>query len=384
MPFIGKDRTLFRIFGLPIKANLSWLFLVGLVMFTLAEGLIPEQLDGQYAWYVRWGLAAAGTVGLFASLIVHELCHSLVARSTGMPVSGITLFIFGGVSQLEDEPPTAKAEFAMAVVGPLASIVLGGVFLGSFLVAKVLGLPQTVVVVVKWLGIINLVLAGFNSLPAFPLDGGRVVRSAIWAITDELKLATHVAANIGSMFGLGLILLGVFLLFNAVLPGLWLMVIGFFLRQSALGSLRMTMIREELAGEQVSRFMTTDLVTVPHDLPLDEFVQDYVFHHRFSYYPVVDEEGRLAGLVSAKGPADVEQEQWGSTTVQELMSEPDEHLVLDPDSDAVDALSSLRQREEHRGIVVEEGRPVGIVSLRDLLQFLALKIDLEPRRGTFE
>jgi CBS domain-containing protein len=301
-----------------------------------------------------------------------------------MPVSGITLFIFGGVSQLEDEPPTAKAEFAMAVVGPLASIVLGGVFLGSFLVAKVLGLPQTVVVVVKWLGIINLVLAGFNSLPAFPLDGGRVVRSAIWAITDELKLATHVAANIGSMFGLGLILLGVFLLFNAVLPGLWLMVIGFFLRQSALGSLRMTMIREELAGEQVSRFMTTDLVTVPHDLPLDEFVQDYVFHHRFSYYPVVDEEGRLAGLVSAKGPADVEQEQWGSTTVQELMSEPDEHLVLDPDSDAVDALSSLRQREEHRGIVVEEGRPVGIVSLRDLLQFLALKIDLEPRRGTFE
>ncbi len=384
MPLIGRDKTLFRLFGLPIKANLSWLFLVALVMFSLANWYFPQRLgklDMEAGWQLRWGLAAIGTVGLFASLIAHELCHSLVARATGMPVSGITLFIFGGVSQLEDEPPTAGTEFFMAVVGPLSSVLIGIAFLGLWLVARYAEWHGAVRALLGLLCYMNFMLAGFNSMPAFPLDGGRVLRSILWGVTDDLQTATRVAVAIGSFFGFGLIMLGVFLLLNnVVITGVWLAIIGFFLRQAAAGSLQMVTIRQQLQGERVARFMTTDLVTVPREMPVDEFVEDCVFHHRFTYYPVVDEDGRMAGLMSARAPGDVERGRWPETTVGELMREMDEVLTIGPEADAVDVLAELRQREEPRAVIVEDGRPVGIVSLRDLLQFLALKIDLEPRR----
>jgi Zn-dependent protease/CBS domain-containing protein len=384
MPFLGKSKTLFRLFGLPIKANLSWLFLVALVVFTLAKGYYPQKLGTGRPEHVYWALAAAGALGLFASLIAHELMHSLVARSTGMPVSGITLFIFGGVSQLEEEPPTALSEFLMAVVGPLTSVLIGSGFLALGFVGSQVGWPDTVQALIGFLSLVNFVLAAFNSLPAFPLDGGRVLRSILWGVTRDLRTATQVAANVGSFFGFGLIVLGIFTLWKGdFIGGIWLTVIGFFLRQAAAGSLQMVVMREQLAGDNVSRFMTTDVVTVPRDMSLEEFVTDYVFHHRFTYYPVVDEAGRMVGLVSARSPREVDQERWAEARIEDVMGPADERNMLSPDTDAVDALSALRQRDERRAVIVDEGRPVGIVSLRDLLQFLALKIDLEPRRGAF-
>ena len=383
MPFIGRERTLFRLFGLPIKADISWLFLVALVVVSLAYGWFPDpaRLGPHMRWYVYWGLALAGAAGLFASLIVHEMCHSLVARKTGMPVAGITLFIFGGVSQLEDEPPTAASEFFMAVVGPLASVAIGAVCLIIRLAGSPLGWPRGLLALVGFLAFINFMLAAFNSLPAFPLDGGRVLRSILWGITQDLRLATSIAVQIGSAFGLGLIILGVFLLFRAnPVSGIWLMVIGFFLRQAAAGSLRMVIMRQHLEGDKVERFMTRDVVTVPQDMSVQEFVDGYVFRHRFSYYPVVDQSGLLVGLLSARAPRDVPRELWADTRVAAVMRPAAESVILDPGADAVDALSALRTRDEHRAVVVFNGRPVGIVSLRDLLRFLALKIDLEPRR----
>ncbi len=383
MPFIGKDRTLFRLFGLPIKANLSWLFLVALVILTLAQGYFPPRLGEDVPAYLPWVLAVIGAFGLFASLIAHELAHSIVARSTGMPVSGITLFIFGGVSQLEDEPPTAAAEFFMALVGPLSSVIIGSVFLVAMLLGQALGWPQSVQAVLGYLFVINFVLAAFNSLPAFPLDGGRVLRSILWAITKDLRLATQVAAQIGSLFAFGFIIFGLMAAFTmegGVIFGVWLTIIGFFLRQASLASLQMVVMREQLQGDKVQRFMTTDVVTIPERLSLQEFVDGYVFRHRFTYYPVVDAEGRLAGLVSGRMLRDVDRDQWPHLTIGDVMRQVSPNLVLDPDADAVDALSALRQGEEQRAVVVQDGRPVGIVSLRDLLQFLALKIDLSPRR----
>lgn len=383
MPFLGKDRTLFRLFGVPIKANLSWLFLVALVLLSLAQGYFPQQLGRDVSWYVHWGLALAGTIGLFASLIVHELSHSIVARSTGIPVVGITLFIFGGVSQLEDEPPTAASEFLMAVVGPLSSVMIGSVLLATWIAGRLLSWPAAGQALLGYMAFVNFMLAGFNSLPAFPLDGGRVLRSILWAITDDLRLATHVAAQIGSLFGFGFILIGAMLAFivpGSIIYGVWLMVIGFFLRQAARSSLQMLVMRQQLEGEKVERFMTTGVVTVPRDLDLQRFVDEYVFHYRFTYYPVVDEEGRLVGLLSARAPREVPQDRWPETTVSELMHEASPSMMLRPEADAVEALSALRLRDEHRAVVVQEGRPVGMVSLRDLLSFLALKIDLNPRR----
>ncbi|MFO7956253.1 MAG: site-2 protease family protein [Candidatus Brocadiia bacterium] len=379
MPFFGKDRTLFKIFGIPVKANLSWLFLVGLVMFTLAEGYFPQKL-GDPSVALRWGLALIGAMGLFACLLVHELCHSLVARRTGMPVGGITLFIFGGVSQLQDEPPTAPAEFFMALVGPAASIVLGIGFLVLWFVGRVAGWGDAVLALTQYLWLINFVLAAFNLMPAFPLDGGRIVRSVLWGITDDLRAATNVAANIGSFFGLGLIVLGVILTLQVdVLGGLWMIVIGFFLRQAAMSSLQMVVIRQQLEGETVRRFMTTDLVTVPRDISVQEFVDEYVFHHRFSYYPVVEKGGRLLGMVSARAPRELDNQEWPKRNVQDLMEDLDDCTTIHPDMDAVDALSLLREQDTNRAVVVEGSRAVGMLSLRDLLQFLAVKIDLEPR-----
>jgi len=378
MPFFGKDRTLFKIFGIPVKANPSWLFLVGLVVFTLAEGWFPRKL-GDPSVLLRWGLAFIGAMGLFACLLVHELCHSLVARRTGMPVAGITLFIFGGVSQLQAEPPTALAEFFMAIVGPAASILLGIGFLLLWFVGRIAGWGDAVLALTQYLWLINFVLAAFNLVPAFPLDGGRVLRSVLWGVTDDLRAATNVAAKIGSFFGVGLIVLGVILTLQVdVLGGLWMIVIGFFLRQAAMGSLQMVAIRQQLEGETVRRFMTTDLVTVPRGMTVQEFVDDYVFHHRFSYYPVVGEDGRLLGMVSARAPRELDNEQWVERRVEELMGGLQECMTIQPDMDAVDALSLLRERDENRAVVVENGSPVGMLSLRDLLQFLAAKIDLEP------
>jgi Zn-dependent protease/predicted transcriptional regulator len=378
---MGKDRTLFHLFGLPIKANISWLFLVALVVFTLATGFFPQQLGGRYSVGVYWGLALAGAFLLFASLIAHEMCHSLVARATGMPVAGITLFIFGGVSQLEDEPPTAGTEFIMAVVGPLSSVVIGVGFLGLLLLGQSLGWPKPLIALFLYLTIINFMLAAFNSIPAFPLDGGRVLRSAVWGITGDLKRATQVAVTIGSVFGLGLIMLGVFAFFwDRPISGIWLIVIGFFVRQAAAGSLQMVVLREQLSGDTVSRFMTSPVVSVPADLSVADFVERYVFHYRHAYYPVVDGTGQLVGLLSARKPRELDSAQWTAARVGDLMIPIDESMVVEPDADAVDAMASLRNREEHRLVVVHDRRPVGIITLRDLLGFLALKIDLAPRR----
>ncbi len=389
MPFFGRDHTLFKLFGLPIKANVSWLFLVALIMFSLGTSWFPDQYEhaGVRAdEVVYWGLALAGTVALFASLIIHEMCHSLVARSTGMPVSGITLFIFGGVSQLEDEPPTAGTEFFMAVVGPLSSVLICAAMAGLYFFGLHAHWPIGVQALLGYLALINGILAAFNSLPAFPLDGGRVLRSIVWGITGDLHIATQVAVSIGSGLGFLLIFAGLGIMFmvnGGFITGLWLLVIGFFVRQAALSNLQMVQMREYLEGETVRRFMTTDVVTVHRDLNLQRFVDELVFHHRFSYYPVVDDEGRLVGVVSARAPRDVSQHEWGVTSVGDVMKAVDESMTIGPDDDAVEALGSLRSREESRLVVVEAGRPIGIVSLRDLLGFLALKIDLEPRRISY-
>jgi len=380
---MARERVLFRLFGLPVKASGSWLFLVALVIYSLWQGYFPQQLGPSASWQLNLALSVVGTVGLFASLIAHEMCHSLVARATGMPVAGITLFIFGGVSQLEDEPSTALSEFFMAIVGPLSSVLIGVGFLAVWFVARLWHFPVALLALARYLAMINFVLAAFNSLPAFPLDGGRVLRSVVWAVTDNLRVATRFAATIGSAFGILMIVAGFFTIMTTPgiqIGGIWLIVLGFFLRQAAMGSLQMVILRHNLQGNRVRRFMTMNLVTVPQDLDVQRFVDEYVFHHRFNYYPVVDDDGLLVGLIGSRAPRRVPPERWPVTPVSELMRRADENLILDPDTDAVDALAALRPLDEHRAVVVENGRPVGIVSLSDLLEFLALKIDLTPRR----
>lgn len=380
MPFLGRNRTLFRLFGVPIKIDLSWFFILALIVWTLAESWFPSQLgrDASGLAYLPW--AILGALCFFASLLVHELCHSLVARSTGMPVGGITLFIFGGVSELEEEPPTAPAEFFMAVVGPLSSVLIGLVVLMVWAVLQLhLGWAGPLTALLFWLWIVNFILAAFNSMPAFPLDGGRVLRSLLWAWTEDIGKATRVSATVGSAFGIMLLLLGVLsALRGAIIHGLWAIFVGLFLRQAARGALQHLIIRQQLEGEKIHRFMTPEPVTVTPDLPLREFVDGYVLNYHFTYFPVVDEVGNLVGMVHARDPKKVQPRDWLEATVGDVMSEVDPEMLIGPDADAVEALARLRGEEGRRLVVVEGRRPIGVLSLRDLMDFLALKIDLSP------
>lgn len=396
MPFFGRSRTLFRIFGFPIKMNPTWFLLFFLIVFSLGSqnGLFHQWLENPdsiiHRWLqpegvdalTRWILAVIGALGLFVSLIAHELCHSLVARHTGMPVAGITLFIFGGVSEMEEEPPTAESEFFMAVVGPISSVLISILCLGIVLVGHhVLGLPDTVNVVFLYLSVVNLLLAVFNSMPAFPLDGGRVVRSALWGLTGNLHRATSIAARIGSAFGLVMIIGGVFIIFHGgLIGGIWLIFIGFFLRQAASSSYQQIVMREALGGETVRHFMSTRPVCVSPDLPLERFVHDYVLPYHYALFPVVDENNNIIGTVGALDPKDVPQEQWAEVTVGDVMDEETDDITISPEEQAVDALGRLRGEQGKRLVAVEDGQPVGIVSLRDLLEFIELKIGLHPRQ----
>ncbi len=383
MPFLGRSRTLFRIFGFPIKIHPTWFFLFMLIVFSLSSktGLFRQWMgDEPVGAATYWALGVLGALGLFASLIAHELAHSVVARYTGIPVKGITLFIFGGVSELGDEPPTAASEFFMAVVGPLSSVLIAFVFLAGWMVGFARSWPVSVRVLLQYLAMVNFVLAFFNSLPAFPLDGGRVARSILWGLSGDIRTATLIAGGIGSAFALLLIIAGVWAMFRqAVLGGIWLVFIGIFLRQAAAGSLQQVRMRHSLGGEVVGRFMSPNLVTVGPDLTLRRFVDQYALPYHFAIFPVVDEEGRLIGAMHACDPTRVDQADWERVTVGELMRDRSADTEMAPGTDAVEALVRLTE-ESTRLMVVENDRPIGIISQRDLLDFLALKSRLSGGR----
>jgi len=379
MGIMNRGKTLFRVAGLPIRANVSWLILVGMLIVVLARGPLP-QIMGEAPAAVYWALAVVGATGLFASLLAHELCHSLVARWQGMAVGGITLFVFGGVSELEDEPPTAASEFLMAAAGPWASVAIGCCLAIVWTVGNIAGWHVGIQAVLMYVWMMNFILAAFNLLPAFPLDGGRILRSLLWAASGDVNAATRVAARVGLLFGLGLIFVGAWLLLDGnALPGIWLMLVGFFLQQAAGSNLRMAELRSRLAGENVTRFMATPLIVVPQDADLRTFVGDYVFRYRASYYPVVDDDGLLVGSISARAPRSVRRRNWPRTPVRSVMTPATRANTLGPDAEAAEVLTALRLRDERRLVVVENGRPLGTVSLRDLLDFLSLKSDLAGR-----
>ncbi len=322
-------------------------------------------------------MGVAGAVGIFASIVFHELWHSLVARKYGLPMKGITLFIFGGVAEMSDEPPNAKAEFFMAIAGPLSSIGLSGGFFGIYLFSQSAGLPVPIVGVLYYLGMINGILAAFNLIPGFPLDGGRLLRSALWAWKGNLRWATNIASKIGSGFGTLLIVLGLMSIFGGnVIGGVWYFLIGLFLRNAAAMSYKQVLMKKYLEGEPVRHFMTPDPVSVPSDIPVDRLVDDYVYKHHFKMFPVT-EGPRLVGCVSLRQIKELPREKWGTSLVGEVAKSCSPENTVGPDDDSVDALALMNKTGESRLMVVEGDRLLGLVSLKDLLKFLDLKLDLE-------
>jgi Zn-dependent protease len=327
----------------------------------------------------------------FSSVLAHELAHSLVARAQGMPVENITLFLFGGVSSIQQEPESPGKEFLMAVLGPVTSLVLGAILIivGGLTITDVgtaVGAPTDVLAelgagqtLLLWLGSINIALGIFNLIPGFPLDGGRVLRSIFWASTDNFIKATRWASIAGHIVAWTMILSGVAMIFGVEIPflgtgfvnGLWLAFIGWFLNNAASRSYQRVVVQDVLEGVTVAEMMRPNPPTVSQNLSVRELVHDYVMQEDDYAFPVM-KGNDLIGLVTLQDIRDVSRDRWDDTTVGEIMTPAEELITVTTDGDASDALLRLTQREFRQLPVMENGSFAGLVRRRDIIKWLQL------------
>lgn len=362
-----------RIAGIRIGVNWSWLIVFALIVWSLAVAVFPSQnpgfSDGEYVV-----MAVAAAILFFVSLLLHELGHALQARREGIEIEGINLWLFGGVAQFKGSFASAGAEFRIAIAGPLVSLALGALFV---LAAAFAGLPNAIDGVVAWLGYTNLILLVFNLLPALPLDGGRVLRSALWHLRGDLQWATWVASAVGRGFGFLFIGLGVFMLIvEGAFSGAWLAFIGWFLLQAATSEARYVATKQALDGLRVRDLMIRQPVTVDADLSLGQFMDEVAWSQRYTTYPVL-EQGSPIGLLAFRSVATVPRSEWNARRVRDAMIPREEVPQLEEDELAIDALAELSASEVNRGLVVDDGRLAGFLSITDLLR--ALEVGRPPR-----
>jgi Zn-dependent protease/CBS domain-containing protein len=366
--------------GIPIRVDASWLLILALLTWSISN-IFKRELPGlpnPHYWIM--GLIAA--FAFFVCIVLHELGHAVVARRMGIPIRGITLFLFGGVAEMADEPPSAGAEFLMAIGGPIVSAVLGGLFLGLGLWGAAVGFPTQAMVVLQYLGWINFLVLAFNLIPAFPLDGGRVLRSIFWGATGSLRRATYWASLLGQAFAWLFIFFGVFQFIGGlVISGIWIAVIGLFLNHAARASYQQVIIHQALQGEPVRRFMNPNPITVPPNTGLREFVENYVYRYHRKLFPVAA-DGHLEGSISTRALSRLPPEEWDHHTVEEVMRRDLRAISIGPNADALQALGKMQRTGSSRLLVIHQGQLLGIVSLKDLLHFLHLKMELQaPENG---
>jgi len=366
--------------GFEIRIDPSWLLIAALITWSLATGFFPLALpDATQSAHIAMALVAMAL--FFGSLILHELAHALVARNFGIRIKGITLFLFGGVAELAAEPDTANAELWTALAGPAMSILLAVMFWFAGGVAMVLGLPETLAVIFAYLALINLVLALFNLVPAFPLDGGRVLRALLWRRSGNLLRATRVASLCGTVFGWLLIGLGALSLFGgAQISGLWQVVIGLFVLAAAKSAYQQQLMTSTMAGQTVGYLMSRSVVTARPDQTLSEFVNDIVLAQRVSFSPVV-EEGRLLGYVDLDTAIRIERENWPITQIEDVFIASDRSNTVGPDMPAEDLFKRMNETQQRKFIVADGTRLLGVISVSDMIGFLALTMQVGAATG---
>ncbi|MFO7564266.1 MAG: site-2 protease family protein [Enhygromyxa sp.] len=379
--------SLGKLFGVGVRIDWSLLIIFALIVFQLGAVVFPSW-HPDWTGALTWTMALAAAVLFFASILAHELSHALVARAQGIPVRRITLFLFGGLTQLEAEPASPKAEFWMAIVGPIVSIVIGlaASWGGAALVGPALqevvdtGDPAAVqaafagagpfATLLLWLGPINLLLGIFNIIPGFPLDGGRVLRSIIWAATGNLRKATRWASAVGQLFAWALMIFGVVNFFaGAWVSGIWLVLIGWFLNNAARMSYQHLLLRQALEVVPITRVMRSNFSSVPPDLTVERFVHDYALSSDQQVFPI-EVDDALLGTVSIAQIREVPREAWSSTTVQQVMLPREQLPTLPPDAGADRALLELARGDVNQLAVVEGRRLLGLVRREDLVRWL--------------
>jgi len=367
-----------RILGIPIFMDWSWLIIWVIVVFSLLTSFASSYANASPS--LVWAASLLTAVLFFSSLILHELSHSLVARARGLEVHGITLFIFGGVSELKSEPKKANDELLMAVVGPLTSSLLALVFWGVRLAFPPTSLGRGVA---GWLATINLALAMFNLLPGFPLDGGRILRAIVWRVTGNFKQASRVATGLGSLLAYGLILLGVVLMFSkgAWMSGVWIAFIGWFLLSSARSSMTQVEIQEILGKRTVSQIMRPECTRIPSSESVRTFVEERLLRTGERCF-VVSKGERMAGLVTLQDVKRLPRDEWDVTPVETIMVPIDKVHSCSPSETLVDAMEKMNSTGVSQLPVLGEDKSLlGVLTREELLRAVAVDLDVGAGRA---
>jgi Zn-dependent protease/CBS domain-containing protein len=379
-----------RIAGISIYLDWSLSIIFVLITFSLAVGAFPHW-HPEWGAGVTWGTAAAAAILFLFSVLIHELSHALVGRIQGVEIKRITLFIFGGMAQMENEPHAWRAELWMAIIGPITSLILGVVFLELGLLAAgpidiepenpeyLLATLSPLSTLLLWLGPVNIILGLFNLVPGFPLDGGRVLRAIMWGITGNLRRATRWASGAGQVFAWILIITGFAMIFGVRVPffgtgfvnGLWLAFLGWFLNNAALVSYRQLLVRETLENVPVSRIMLTNFIKVAPDMRISTFVDRHLMGSDQRTFPVEENE-RLVGIISLSDIRKISREAWPNTTIGDLMTPASQITVTSPNQDSAEVLFTLARHNLNQLPVVENSKIRGLIRREDLLKWLSL------------
>ena len=370
-----------KIFGIQFRLHYTWFIIFLLVTVSLSWQLFPMLYPG-WSGLTYWVIGIVTSLLFFASVVTHELAHSLVARFYGIPVRSITLFIFGGVAQITREAARPGVEFKMAAAGPVCSLVIGGLFALLWLFTQ--DIVEPIAALAFWLAQINVVLAIFNLIPGFPLDGGRVFRSLIWRFTGNYKRSTQIAVRVGQGVGYLFILVGILIIFLqpffqplglSWFSGLWLAFIGWFLENAASASYRQVQWRDGLRGFSASQVMTAVYPVVPPNITVNQLVYGYLFAGGHPFFMVAD-EGRLEGILTLDNIKSVPRQSWEMTQVKDIMTPVSKLNVAYPDQAALSILEQMEEKDINQMPVVSGGRVIGLITRDNLIRFLRLRSEL--------
>jgi Zn-dependent protease/predicted transcriptional regulator len=360
-----------RVLGIPVYVHFSWFVIFGLIAWTLATGYFPQHYPNLPVTSY-WAKGLVASLLFFVSILLHELGHSLVARASGIGIRSITLFIFGGVARLEKDPPDGRTELRMAAAGPAVSLALSALFLGAGMLARPGG---TVWAVARYLAMINVVVAVFNLVPAFPLDGGRLLRGLLWKSMGKTR-ATRLAARSGTLFAYFLIMSGVIsMLRGAGISGMWYVLIGWFLKDAAAGAYQSARVDEALLGVTAADAMFRDVATLPGDVSLAEAARDYFLHTGYGAYPVVRGDS-VVGLLCRRDILKVPAEEREQTSVQSAMTPLGDRVVVPPGAPLLRAMAKMAESGLGRVLVMEGGRLVGLLTMGSVLRHVRVREEL--------
>jgi len=356
------------VFGIPLEVDASWFFILFLVASTLTASYLPSELpDQSVTYYALMGLGVA--LIFFVCLTIHEFSHALVARAGGLSISRVTLFLFGGVSQLEEEPRTPRQELLMSLAGPAASLVLAGFFWLAGHGLREAGVSGAVLIPVEYLSLINLYLVAFNILPGYPLDGGRVLRAIIWGLTGDLLKATRWASRIGQLFGMGLVAIAVFGVLSGVFNLIWFAVLGWFLATLASASYREEELRSALSTVPLRAVMSSPVNTIDGEMTVEELLTAFFRGGQHRRHPVVV-DGRTVGLMDVDQAREIARSEWATTRVGDVAFTDLSRIVVGPDRPVSEVLGRLAPSGPGAILVVEQGRLAGIVTRSDVVAHL--------------